>query len=209
MTFLIPQKSKILIFFPFLIFLLLETPVIPAHPDKEDLLEKTMIELGYGRYEISDPRYKEVYRAGREIYTLEVLQLLKALNHHHLGLSLGVKHFTKKGNTSVTQENTQLTLIPVSLGARYLLKIKQFLPWIELGMDYYNYKESAATRATEGWAFGYHVAGGCYIEMPKVKFIKLKIFAKHTKAMAKEDEIQVNLGGFEYSIGLAFGFNLY
>jgi len=204
-----PQGDKILMFFPLLIFLLLETPILSAHPDKEDILENTMIELGYGRYKISDPRYKEVYRGGREIYTLEVLQLLQTLNHHHLGLSLGVKHFTKKGKTTVTQESTQLTLIPISLGFRYLLKIKQFLPWVEMGMDYYNYKENAATKATEGWAFGYHVAGGCYFEIPKVKFMKLKIYVKHTKAMAKEDEIKVNLGGFEYSLGLAFGFDLY
>jgi hypothetical protein len=203
-----PQGSKVLILFPLLTFLLLETPILPAQPNKEDLLEKTMIELGYGRYKISDPRYKEVYRGEREIYTLEVLQLLQALNHHHLGLSLGVKYFTKKGKTSVTQESTRLTLIPVSLGARYLFKIKQFLPWIEMGMDYYNYKESAAIKSTKGWAFGYHVAGGCYFELPEVKFIKLKFYAKHTKAMAEENEIRVNLGGFEYSLGLAFGFNL-
>jgi len=183
--------------------------MLPAHPDKENILEKTMIELAYGRYKISDPRYKEVYKKGKEIYTLEVLQFLQALNKHHLGLSFGVKHFTKKGKTSLTQESTQLTLIPVSLGARYLLKIKQFLPWLEIGMDYYNYKESAAIKSIEGWAFGYHVAGGCYFEIPKVKFIKLKFYVKHTKAMAKEDEIQVNLGGLEYSVGLAFGFNFY
>jgi hypothetical protein len=200
---------KGLIFFPLLIFLLLETSMLSAYPDKKDVLEKTTIGLGYGTYKISDARYKEVYNGGREIYTLEVLQLLHSLNHHHIGLSVGFKHFTIKGKTTITQESTALTLVPISLGFRYLLKIKHFLPWIEMGMDYYNYKESAALKTTEGNAFGYHIAGGLYFEIPRVNFIKLIIYAKHTKCLATEEKIKANLGGLEYSLGLAFGFNLY
>lgn len=204
-----PKCRKGLIFFPLLIFLLLETPLLLAHPDKKDVLEKTTIGLGYGTYKISDARYKEVYNGGREIYTLEVLQLLHTLNHHHIGLSLGFKHFTIKGKTTITQESTKLTLVPISLGFRYLVKIKHFLPWIEMGMDYYNYKESAALKTTKGSAFGYHIAGGLYFEIPRANFIKLIIYAKHTKCLATEEKIKVSLGGLEYSLGLAFGFNLY
>ncbi|MDH4220145.1 MAG: hypothetical protein OEW23_15400, partial [Candidatus Aminicenantes bacterium] len=176
----VAQQEKILIFFAFLIFLFLDTFTLQAQSLNQDTLERTSIELGYGRYNISDPRYKDVYEEGREIYTLEILQLLRTQNHHHLGLATGVKHFTKKGKSTITQEGTQLTLIPISLSGRYLLKIKSFIPWVEMGMDYYHYKESATIKITEGWAWGYHIAGGCYFEIPKVKFIKLKIYLRHT-----------------------------
>lgn len=205
----IAQQKKILIFFVFSIFLFLDALVLRAQSVNQDTLEKTTIELGYGKYNVSDPRYKDVYEAGREIYTLEILQLLRTQNHHHLGLAAGVKHFTKKGKSTITQEGTRLTLIPISLSGRYLLKIKAFIPWVEMGMDYYHYKESAPIKITEGWAWGYHIGGGCYLEIPRVKFIKIKIYVRHTKAMAEVEAIKVNLGGFEYGLGIAFGLNFY
>lgn len=192
-----------------LVFLLAETFLLDSQPMKGNVLEKTMIEIGYGRYEISDPRYKKVYKEGREIYTIKVLQLFYSQNGHHVGITAGVKHFTKKGHSTVTQEETRLTIVPLSLGLRYLLKLNHFIPWSEIGLDYYHYKESATITTTVGWALGYHITGGIYFEIPKASFIKLLIYAKHTKAMAQEENIKVNLGGFEYGLGLSLGFNLY
>jgi hypothetical protein len=204
-----PIWWKGLISFPLLICLLLETPLWPAQSNKKDNLEKTSIGFGYGTYQVSDPRYKEVYDGGEGIYTLEILQLFHAQNPHHFGLSLGYKHFSTEGKTTITQEKTKLSLVPIALGLRYLIKISSFLPWIELGTDYYHYKEGAALRSTQGSAFGYHIAGGFYLEIPRVNFVKLLIYVKHTKCIATEDEIKVNLGGLEWGVGLVFGFDLF
>lgn len=177
--------------------------------DNSDMLKKLMLELSYGRYKISDARYEEVYQKGREIYTSEIVRLLFTQNHHHFGLAAGIKSFTKKGHATVTQEPSKLTLIPIFLGLRYLLKVYNFIPWIEIGADYYLYKEKSDIKATSGSTFGYHVQGGFYLQIPKIDFIKLKIYAKHTKAKTKENNIEIDLGGFEYSLGLAFCFNLF
>ena len=119
-----PIGWKGLISVPLLICLLLETPLWSAQSNKMDNLEKTTIGLGYGTYSISDTRYKEVYDGGGGIYTLEILQLFHTQNPHHFGLSLGFKHFAIKGKSTITKESTQLTLVPISLGLRYLIKIK-------------------------------------------------------------------------------------
>jgi hypothetical protein len=188
------KRWKGLLSLSFLICLSLETPLWPAQSHKKEHMEKTLAGLGYGTYQISDPRYKEVYDGRGGIFSLEVVQLFHIQNPHHFGLSLGLRHFSTEGKTTITQENTNLRLFPVSLGLRYLVKINQFLPWLEFGMDYYHYKESAAIKTTEGSAFGYHIAGGLYVAIPKVDSIKLLIYAKHTKCIATEDEIKVNLG---------------
>ena len=204
-----PKRWKERISGPVLICLLLTLPLMPAQSNKKENLEKTTIGLGYGSYQVSDPRYKEVYDGSGGIATLEVMQVIHAQNPHHLGLSLGFKYFRTEGKTTITQEKSQLTLVPISLGLRYLIKTKNFLPWIELGTDYYLYKENATLKTTKGSAFGYHIAGGLYFEIPRMDFIKLQFYAKHTKCIATEDEIKVNLGGLEWGFGLAFGFNLY
>jgi len=177
--------------------------------DNSDMLKKLMLELSYGRYKISDARYEEVYQKGREIYTSEIVRILFTQNHHHFGLAAGIKSFTKKGHATVTQETSKLTIIPIFLGLRYLLKVYNFIPWIEIGADYYLYKEKSDIKTTSGSTFGYHVQGGLYLQIPRMKFLKLKIYAKHTKAKTKENNIEVDLGGFEYSLGLAFCFNLF
>lgn len=173
------------------------------------ILENTFIELGYGRYDVSDTRYKEVYQRGDKIYTLEIHHLLQAQNLHHFGISIALKRFVKKGQSTVTQEKTQLFLMPIVLGFKYLFKAGNFIPWIEIGMDLYKYKESSNIKTTSSSTFGYHIQGGLYFQIPKIEFIKLKIYAKHTKATTKENNIEVNLGGLEYGLGLAFSLKLF
>lgn len=198
---------------PAVIFLLLGSSLMSDQTDKtssnKNSLENTIVGFSYGRYELSDPRYKRIYETGREIYSLEGFRLLRSRNRHHFGLAAGIKRFNKRGHSTITHEDTLLTLSPIYLGIRYLLKVNNLIPWVELGLDRYTYTESADIKTTKGSAIGYHIQGGFYLEIPKFEFIKLTIYAKHTHAMAKEEKIEVNLGGFEYSIGLAFGFNLF
>jgi hypothetical protein len=173
------------------------------------MLRNTLFESYYGRYEISDRRYKEVYQQGGDIFTLEISWLLKAQDQHHLGISLGIKSFTKKGQASITQEETKLRLIPIFFGCKYLFKAGNFIPWIEIGLDWYTYKERSSIKTTSNSTLGYHIQGGLYFQIPKIEFMVLRVYAKHTRAKTEENNIEVNLGGFEYGVGLAFNFNLF
>ena len=84
--------------------------------------ETTFVEFFYGRYTIKDERYKKVYEEGREIYSLGLVHILRESKPHFLGLAAGIKTYTKKGQSTLTKENTELSIHPLYLGFRYLLK---------------------------------------------------------------------------------------
>jgi hypothetical protein len=42
---------------------------------------------------------------------------------------------------------------------------------------------------------------------PTIEFLRIKLYYKFTKVKALENEIEVELGGNEYGVGLCFGFN--
>jgi hypothetical protein len=181
---------------------------VSSQSEKLDIVESTLIDLSLGRYKLVDARYKEVYGKGNEIYTLAVYQFFKTHHRHNFGLSAGIKHFVKKGHSTVTHEEAQLTLLPLFIGASYTLNLKSILPWIEMGADYCLYKEASAIKTTRGSTTGYHVQGGLMIPLPKIKNLKLKLYIRHSKLLAKEN-ITVNLGGLEYGVGLILGLDIF
>lgn len=205
------QRTKRLIPAACLIGLFAATAISEASiaDDSPHVLEMTFIEFCLGRYNIKDPRFIRVYTSGREIFTLELFQLIAAEIPHHFGISAGLKHFRQNGRSTVTKKDSQLTLSPLFLGIKYLLSTNYFVPWLELGLDYYIYREESEVKTTEGHTFGYHFQGGVYVQFPKLRTIKLKIYLKHTRATAVEEDIEVNLGGMEYSAGISIGFNLF
>ena len=165
--------------------------------------------MSYGHYRVSDSRYNEVYSEGGAIYALEILQIIKSHHPHSLGIAAGLRFFQSTGQATLTQEETRLKLHPLTFGIRYRLKTKYVMPWIEVGADHYMYEEKSIIHDTDGSTWGYHVQGGIYVPFPGIPSLKLKFYARHTKATAKENGLNINLGGPEFSLGLAFGFNLF
>lgn len=172
-------------------------------------LEKNFLEFDYGQYELQNSRYQKIYGNGSSVLGLGFYQRIFARRHHNLGVFVGVKLFVKDGQSTVSHEKTKFLMYPGFMDIRYLFRIKSFIPWVAWGVDYYNYEERSEIMNTKGNAFGYHVQGGLFIEIPGARFIKLKGFAKFTHVKTRERNIDVNLGGIEYGIGIALGFNLF
>lgn len=169
-------------------------------------LKKNSIEIGYGRFTIGDSRYKEVFKTGREIYSLEYYRILASKRGNNLGILGGVRYFRKTGTATFTGEKTWLTLLPISLGGRYILDLGYALPWFDLGLDILVFRESSSIKKTLGFTIGPFVQAGLSVRIPYFEALKLKASVRHSYAKARPWGISVNLGGFEYSIGLAYGF---
>ncbi|MFC2156965.1 hypothetical protein ACFLT9_03935 [Acidobacteriota bacterium] len=169
-------------------------------------LKKNSIEIGYGRFTIGDSRYKDVFKTGREIYSIEYSRSLFTIGRNNLGAIGGIRYFRKTGLATFTLEKTYLTLLPISLGGRYILDLGYFLPWIDLGMDIMIYRESSPIKKTLGFTIGPFVQAGLSVRIPYFEAFKIRASVRHSYVKARREGISVNLGGFEYSIGLAFGF---
>jgi hypothetical protein len=161
------------------------------------------LEFYLGRYGVSDSRFEQVYDANGG--GIRGLLLSSALP---LGLDFyaEVKEFHKKGELTFTREETTLVLIPLSLGIRYVLPGRYVLPYVGGGADFYLYYESNVIAKTMNIVSGGHVLGGLYLQLGPKSPVRLNGRVKYTRLIAREGEIEVQLGGFEYGAGLAIVF---
>jgi len=173
-------------------------------------IENSMIGFSLGSYNVQDERFKNIYGEGKEaIFGLELSRLVYNTKNHNFDVCLGVQFFSKTGASTATNEETKFSMRPISLSGRYLFKIKDFFPFASIGLDYYNYKEKCVIQNTSGSTTGYHFQAGIYYQIPKFTPIKIKLYMKYTKAKAKENNFEVDLGGTELGINLVYGFNLF
>jgi hypothetical protein len=162
---------------------------------------RLLLELDWGWHSVSDSRYKEVYSEGNRMLTFAVHPLWINEGRHSFGPAAGIKNFSKKGTSTVTQEEARLTLLSLFLGVEYTVDLKPFYPGIEMGVDHCFYRERSPLMNTRGSTTGYHVQGQLMLQIPGSTFLKLKLFIRHSKLPTKEIT-KVNLGGLEYGAGI-------
>lgn len=203
--------KKILVLPLFSLFLLglTSTPLAKDNYKRNSTLPFTLIGLCGENYQFQDQRFTQVYGKREFSSVFEITGITSLDSSSYLGISTEFRHVFSRGSSSFTHQNTNITLLPFSLSAKYLYKIKNIFPYLALGGDFYYYKETSAFQHTSGWTTGYHLQGGIYYRTPLFNSIFIKIFTKFTRAVAKENELKVNLGGWELGIGFLWGFHLF
>lgn len=182
------------------------------HKSEEIISEKTnntYLGIFTGIYNIRDDRFKQIYEGLGFIYGFGLSRKLFNLNQHNFYLSLDLKFYTKKGKSTVTEEDTKLILRPISLGGAYMVAVKKIITFAEIGVDYYPYKEKSVLHSTSGTAWGFHLKGGVLIPLSILKPLKGKIYFRYSEAKTVENDLEVNLGGIEYGIGIIYELNIF
>ena len=165
-----------------------------------------LLELGWGWHTVSDSRYQEVYSKGNGMIFFAVHPFFKSLGRHSFGFSAGIKSFSKTGESTVTREETQLTLIPIYLGGEYTLNLEPFFPGIEIGVDHCLYREQSSLMITKGSTTGYHIQGNLVFQPPGLTFLRMKLYIRHS-GLPADEAVEVNLGGLEYGAALLIKLN--
>jgi hypothetical protein len=172
-------------------------------------LNTTILSFLGGMYSVSDELFKEIYGGSGMIYGAELNQVVLSSDNHNFALMLGFRSFSKTGALTETQEETKLSLTPLSLGLRYLYNLKQVALFIGGGVDFLSYKEENVIADVSGSTTGFHAMGGFFFKFPGVSALHIMGYAKYTSATATENEIEIALGGIEAGLGLSLGFNLF
>jgi len=170
-------------------------------------IEDSMIGLILSSYHISSEDYQQIYGGGGTILGLDLSYMFLTRENLQACLSLEVRSYSKTGASTFTQEETRLSLRPISLAGECLIQTKTVVPFFGLGLDFYHYAEKSDIYEASGSALGYHIQGGLYYQIPKLNYLKIKVFIKMTKAVARENDLEVNLGGREYGLNLTYSFN--
>ncbi len=160
------------------------------------------LEFLIGNYGMSDPQFKAVYeKAG-------LLRGIGLTSHlaYDVHFSLEIKYLYRIGKLTYTKEETKFLLIPVSLGIRYVRPMDWALPYLGMGLDFCFYGENNAIGTVIDYAKGFHIQGGSYFRFAKNIPFWLNVRLKYTKAKTEDNNRKINLGGFEYGIGLVLAF---
>ena len=173
----------------------------------------TMIGLTVGSYKIPDARFAEIYKSeASPIYGLNISRTLVSVGNFQFDVSAEARMYQKTGASTVSQEEAKFSLSPIiSIAPRLLFQIKYAILFAGGGVDFYSYKEESSLYGAVGSisnsVSGSHFQAGVYIMPPTIEFLRIKLYYKFTKVKALENEIEVELGGNEYGVGLCFGFN--
>jgi len=184
-----------------------EEEVKPAKTDEK--MRKVGVGVSVGYLALKDEVFQEVYGNGGIYYNAE-LSFVLPFSTRHLDIWTRVSHFQADGKSTHYEEDTKLKITTFSLAIRYLIKPNKLTPFFGIGMDYYSYKETLPegfiVPSVGGSDLGFHVQSGVYYRFTPGLFVKLLV--KYNMARTTENDIDVNLGGMEYALGLIFRFNL-
>jgi len=179
----------------------------PVKTDEE--IRKVGVGVSVGYLALQDEVFQEVYGSGGIYYNAE-LSFILPISYRYLDVWAGVSQFQSDGKSTAFEEDTRLKITVFSLALRYLIQPAKLTPFFGLGLDYYSYKETLPegfdVPSVGGYDLGFHVQGGVYFRFTPGFFAKL--FVKYNSAKTTENNIDVNLGGMEYALGLIFRFNL-
>jgi len=170
--------------------------------DKNAMAGMTLGSLG-----IASDRFKEVFGNPSLVTGIEA-SYLRSFKNHLFCFSFELRAISKSGHSTITNRNTFFSMTPFTLSAKYLLSRRDFNPYLGAGFDLFFYKEKSHLSLVSGMAPGIHMEGGFYYKPPFFEFIKIRAFLRISRAVAKENYIKVNLGGWEFGLGIFYCFNV-
>jgi hypothetical protein len=168
----------------------------------------TTVGIMAGSYKNNSDRFSEVYGSGSSVqFGLSLSRALLHIGGFHLDVSGEARMMSKTGQATLSGDEAKITITPLSVAGLLVFDTKYVIPFVGYGADWFNYKETSALADTSGSASGDHFQGGLFIVIPGMENLRVKLYYKYTRVTATENEIEVELGGPEYGIGVSFGFN--
>jgi hypothetical protein len=189
-------------------------PVVAGQkPKKEVVIHESfgnmLFALSTGLYTVNDPVFYQIY-GGEDggIFGLELSRMIVQSRNFYMGLAVAGRRYSKTGFSTITKEDTKFSLTPITVSARFLWNSPMIVPYVDLGADFYNWKEESVLGDTSGSTTGSHLQAGVYFKFPDVKFLMVNIYFKVNKATATYEDMEIDIGGTEIAVALSFGFDV-
>ncbi|MFZ2054908.1 MAG: hypothetical protein WAU81_12030 [Candidatus Aminicenantales bacterium] len=175
---------------------------ILAFSSSERTIRQGSVEFTLSGYAMNEPRFDAVYDPGGLMSGLSLSTAIVS----NVNLYLDIRYYSREGKLTFSKEKTALYIVPVDLGFRYIYPFGLFNPYLGAGLDFYFYYEENPIGSVLNYTNGYHITGGTYIRFSKSVPVLINLRLKYTWAKAEENNISIQLGGFEYGVGLVLAF---
>jgi hypothetical protein len=140
---------------------------------------------------------------------LDLSQIFLRKGPLSLALAAEYKSMALEGLSTITLQKSETALRPLNVGLLILFQQGSLWPYAAAGPVFFNYEERSPLHFTSGGTTGFSLQGGLYWGPPSFPAIKVKAFFKWTKAVAEENGLEVDLGGWEFGAGLSLAFSFF
>lgn len=175
------------------------------------------ITLSAGIRNITDDLYEPIFGKNNLAYSLDLGYRLG----RNLEIFLHSDYFSANGETTLTKEETTLTIVPIELGVRLMLIKGKLIPYFGAGGGYYLVKDKMMIEGSsvelDDKEFGFFGEAGLKFYFTQQFFIDIK--GKYVALKAKADDATINpagggviyiqdrnLGGLAFMGGLGISF---
>ena len=158
-----------------------------------------MLELKMSYFKPSEPVFKEIYGEGAE-YGIKAESSL----YKKFGLIIDSGYFQQQGNLTLTQEKTTVTISFVGPGLTYKLSQGILDLYAGAGFRYYLFEEKNPLGHAKQESLGYFVSLGTYINITKKLLFDINV--NYSGCKIKPVDLEVEIGGLEAGIGIAYKF---
>ena len=173
-----------------------------AFSSTERTIRQGSVEFTLAGYNMNEPRFDAVYEGGGLMSGVSLSSAVIS----NVNFYLDIKFYYREGKLTFSQEKTTLYIVPVTLGLRYIYPMGLFNPYLGAGLDFYFFYEENPIGTVLNHTNGLHIMGGTYIRPSKSVPVLLNLRLKYTTAKAEQNDVPIQLGGFEYGVGLAYTF---
>jgi hypothetical protein len=171
-------------------------------PSVDQTIRQGSVELTLGSYSMNEPRFEAVYPSGGLMTGLTLSSAVVS----NVNFYLDIRYYSRQGSLTFSKEKTTFYMVPIDLGVRYIYPLGLFHPYLGAGLDFYFYYEDNPIGTVLNYTNGFHFTGGSYFRFDKDIPLMLNVRLKYTWAKADESAKEIQLGGLEYGLGLAFVF---
>jgi opacity protein-like surface antigen len=109
-----------------------------------------------------------------------------------------------KGNLTISEEETTITIIPIEVGGRYLIGTSSFCPYVGAGLGFYLINEENPIGTVNESGLGFFAEAGLKYLLGKSISIDAKL--KYVILSIRPEDTSINLGGPTVLLGFGFSF---
>lgn len=148
----------------------------------------------------SDEMFQEIYGNGFSFGGEVRIAIWKGLN-----LWVSADYFSKDGGLSLTEEKTNLRIIPLCGGIAFHFLKGRFSPYLGLGAGYFLYKETSDIDTVKKSDVGFIAQAGCLVTITGPLFLDVQ--GSYSTCKVKPGELEkVDLGGWNARLGIGLQF---
>jgi hypothetical protein len=144
-----------------------------------------------------DTAFKDIYGGG-VMYGVEASTEIS----QHLEMWIDGGYFSKKGELSLTKEETKLRIIPVGGGLRYSLSLGSIHAYAGIGINYWIYNETNRIGDVNWGKLGGIINMGSFIKI-RGNWI-MDFFVSYSYCEMQPADFKINIGGIEAGIRLGY-----